>query len=42
MRVAKAKEEIKLAKKFDYVLYNDVLEVAQDESYNLISKFIEK
>lgn len=40
MRVAKAEEEIQYAEKFDYTLYNDVLEVAQDEAAQLISKFI--
>jgi len=42
MRVAKAEEEIKYAEKFDYILYNDVLEDAQDEAYNLIKKFLAK
>lgn len=40
MRVAKAEEEIKYADKFDYILYNDVLEVAQDEAEQLITKFL--
>jgi len=40
MRVAKAEEEIQYAEKFDYTLYNDVLEVAQDEAAQLIKKFI--
>ena len=42
MRVAKAEEEIQYAKKFDFTLYNDVLEVAQDEAEKLIRDFIEK
>jgi len=42
MRVAKAEEEIKYAEKFDYILYNDVLEVAQDEAYSLVKEFLAK
>lgn len=42
MRVAKAEEEIQYAKKFDYILYNDVLEVAQNEAEELIRKFLVK
>ena len=39
MRVAKAAEELTYAKQFDTVLINDVLEVAQEEAYQLISNF---
>ena len=42
MRVAKAEEEIKYAEKFDYTLYNDVLEVAQDEAEKVLRNFIEE
>ena len=42
MRVAKAEEEIQYAIKFDYILYNDVLEVAQNEAAELIQNFIDK
>ncbi|MCK5781808.1 MAG: guanylate kinase [Flavobacteriales bacterium] len=40
MRVAKAETEIEYAPKFDYILYNDVLEEAQDEAEKVVSKFI--
>ncbi|MEN8138397.1 MAG: guanylate kinase [Bacteroidota bacterium] len=42
MRVAKAEVEIKYSNKFDYVLYNDVLEVAQDEAEKVVRNFIEE
>jgi len=42
MRVAKAETEIQYAQKFDYILYNDVLEDAQNEVVNLIEDFIKK
>lgn len=42
MRVAKAEEEIQYAKKFDYILYNDVLETAQNEAADLVKKFVDK
>jgi len=42
MRIAKAEEEIKYAKEFDYILYNDVLEVAQDEAAKIVSEFLAK
>ncbi len=42
MRVAKAEQEIQYAEKFDYILYNDVLEDAQNEAAELISEFIKQ
>jgi guanylate kinase len=39
-RVAKAKEELSYAEKFDIVLINDDLKVAKKEAYNLVKKFI--
>lgn len=41
MRIAKAESEIEFASKFDYILYNDVLEVAQNEAENIIQEFTE-
>ena len=42
MRMAKAEEEISHSSEFDYILYNDVLEVAQNEIANVVKKFISK
>ena len=41
MRVAKAEAEIKYSNKFDYILYNDVLEDAQDEAEKVVKGFID-
>jgi guanylate kinase len=40
MRVEKAREEIKLADKFDHIILNDNLEQAQSKAYNLVAGFI--
>jgi guanylate kinase len=40
MRVAKAKQEIKLADRFDSIIINDNLEQAKSEVYNLVYSFI--
>ena len=41
-RVAKAAYEITFAKEFDHVVVNDVLEEAQKEVFNLVSRFLNK
>jgi guanylate kinase len=40
MRVEKAEVEMKYATKFDYILYNDVLEEAQEEAKKVITEFV--
>lgn len=40
MRVEKAKEEIKLAERFDYIVVNDILEKAQDETLRIVNDFL--
>jgi len=40
MRVEKAKEEIKLADSFDYIVINDILEKAQDEALRIVKDFL--
>lgn len=42
MRVDKAREEIELAGKFDRVVLNDNLEMAKQETYNLIYRFLKQ
>ncbi len=39
-RVKKAEKEMKFAKDFDVILVNDNLEIAKNESYRIINKFI--
>ncbi|OFX27145.1 MAG: guanylate kinase [Bacteroidetes bacterium GWA2_31_9b] len=41
-RIAKAKEEIAFAKKFDIIIYNNILDVAISEAENVIRNFINK
>ena len=40
MRVAKASAELATAPLFDYIIENDVLEMAQKEAYTTVSQFI--
>jgi guanylate kinase len=40
MRVEKAREEISLADKFDRIIVNGNLDVAKDEAFNVVKKFI--
>ena len=40
MRVEKAKEEIKLAESFDYIVINDNLEKAQKETFRIVRDFL--
>jgi guanylate kinase len=42
IRVEKAKEEMKLADKFDHIVINDKLERAQKEVYELVRSFLNK
>lgn len=41
-RVAKASYELTFAPKFDYVVVNDDLETAKQETYKLLKKFLQK
>jgi guanylate kinase len=41
MRVKKAREEMKLAGHFDYIVINDWLELAEKEVYEIVKSFIE-
>ena len=41
MRVKKAREEMKLADHFDYIVINDRLELAEKEVYEIVKRFIE-
>ena len=41
MRVKKAREEMKLAGHFDYIVINDRLELAEKEVYEIVKSFIE-
>lgn len=40
VRIEKAREEMKLASQFDHIVINDILERAQDETYNLVCDFL--
>ncbi len=40
-RVAKAAAELEYSKEFDVILHNDVLEVAQQEAYELVKDFVD-
>lgn len=40
MRVEKAKEELKLAESFDFIVINDILEKAQDETFRIVRDFL--
>jgi len=40
IRLAKAKEEMSMADKFDYIIINDNLEVAKSEAEKIVSEFI--
>lgn len=42
MRVAKANIEIKYSDKFDYILYNDILEDAQNEAESIVKNYLNK
>ena len=42
VRIAKAEEELGYAVLFDYVLKNDVLEVALEEAENVVAEFLSK
>jgi guanylate kinase len=42
MRIAKAKEEMKLASEFDSIVINDNLEQAEEEVYKLMSSFLSR
>jgi guanylate kinase len=41
MRVAKATKEMRLSDKFDNIVINDILDMAQDEIYTIVKSFIE-
>ncbi len=41
-RIAKADKELEFAKQFNCVVYNDNLEVAQQETYRIIKAFLNK
>jgi guanylate kinase len=42
MRIEKANREIKLADKFDHIVINENLEVAQEEIFEIVKSFIEE
>lgn len=42
MRLAKADRELSYAEKFDAIITNDNLEIAKQEAYQLVSKFLNK
>jgi guanylate kinase len=42
MRLEKAEIEMKFAQEFDYILVNDVLEVAKDTALEVVNNFINK
>ena len=39
-RLAKAERELSFAEKFDVILVNDKLEIAQEEAADLVNQFI--
>jgi guanylate kinase len=42
MRIMKASEEMKAAGRFDHIVVNDIVEKAQSEAYDLVSRFLNR